>query len=205
MWHYKQVQDRLLVVSLLVLPLSSFLSDDSGNTFCQRGKHVTDFLALHGLFLPRSGLSVSHLEPPCCNPFPSCPPASASAAPSCRPPSSADSDTSGTPLADRRRRDLSSTPSPCSSPELRHSATAVSSHPRGAVGREKPPIPPRNSSVRLSADVTDGGSVKSKIQMFQQSGAPPPPSHTGPVMAGSAVHVGTGPPSWSFSGCHGRL
>ncbi|XP_040070142.1 spectrin beta chain, non-erythrocytic 1 [Ixodes scapularis] len=107
------------------------------------------------------------------------------AAPSGRPPSSADSDNSGTPLADRHRRDLSSTPSPCSSPELRHGGTAVSSHPRGSAattGKDKPPVPPRNSSVSNSGDALDGGSVKSKIQMFQQgqaSGIPPPPSHVG--------------------------
>ncbi|XP_070377881.1 spectrin beta chain, non-erythrocytic 1-like isoform X1 [Dermacentor albipictus] len=125
-----------------------------------------------------------------------------------RPPSSADSDTSGTPLADRRRRDQSSTPSPCSSPEMRH--TVVSSHPQGSVGaappqvatrveREKPPIPPRNSSIRSSAsfDVPDGAgsSVKSKIQMFQQSAhsatAPaPPPSYSGMLPSRGSSHAG---------------
>lgn len=128
-------------------------------------------------------------------------PAKTPAAPSGRPPSSADSDNSGTPLADRHRRDLSSTPSPCSSPELRHGGTAVSSHPRGSAattGKDKPPVPPRNSSVSNSGDVLDGGSVKSKIQMFQQgqaSGIPPPPSHVGaavPTTKGG-VHSGRVP------------
>ncbi|KAH6925479.1 hypothetical protein HPB50_005728 [Hyalomma asiaticum] len=132
-----------------------------------------------------------------------------------RPPSSADSDTSGTPMADRRRRDQSSTPSPCSSPEMRH--TVVSSHPQGGVGmatalppqvatrveREKPPIPPRNSSIRTSAsfDVPDGGggsSVKSKIQMFQQSahGAAvpaPPPSYSGMLPSRGSSHADSPP------------
>lgn len=61
----------------------------------------------------------------------------------------------------------------------------MSSHPRGSAattGKDKPPVPPRNSSVSNSGDALDGGSVKSKIQMFQQgqaSGIPPPPSHVG--------------------------
>lgn len=115
-------------------------------------------------------------------------------------------------MADRRRRDQSSTPSPCSSPEMRH--TVVSSHPQGGIGmatalppqvatrveREKPPIPPRNSSIRTSAsfDVPDGGggsSVKSKIQMFQQSahGAAvpaPPPSYSGMLPSRGSSHAG---------------
>lgn len=105
-----------------------------------------------------------------------------------RPPSSAESDMS-TPVADRRPREHSSTSSPCSSPEPNHDVASVSSHPRGmqppSGGRDKPPVPPRNSSVQTS-DVADGGSVKSKIQMFQGQigsggGIPPPLSYTGQV------------------------
>uniref|UniRef100_A0A2R5L953 Putative spectrin beta chain non-erythrocytic 5 isoform x6 n=1 Tax=Ornithodoros turicata TaxID=34597 RepID=A0A2R5L953_9ACAR len=121
-----------------------------------------------------------------------------------RPPSSADSDMS-TPVADRRPQEQSSTSSPCSSPELYHNnGTPVSSHPQGVILRktsqEKPPIPPRNSSIRTS-EVSDGGSVKSKIQMFQgqiggSSNVPPPPSFTGAISGprGSIHGASTGQP-----------